>query len=326
MTRMDLEIRHLRLVVAIAETGSVTRAGERLFLTQSALSHQLRDIESRLNTPLFHRVGKRMVATTAGEELLRSARQVLEIVVRTEDGIKRAAGGAGGVLRLSTECYTCYHWLPAILKQYRAAHPDVDVRVDAAATPDPVKFLLEGRLDLAVMSTHVSDRRLAENTLFEDDMLVIMAPHHRLAARAYITPADFADETLLIYPPKEESTVFQRVLAPAGVTPAALQQVQLTEAIIELVKAGMGIAVLAGWAVDPYVRSGTLAARPLTRRGYRRRWSAVMLRDMASVPYVKAFVDLLARHSPVSADRRRTLGLLRFDRPARSAARRSAQR
>jgi LysR family transcriptional regulator, regulator for metE and metH len=110
------------------------------------------------------------------------------------------------------------------------------------------------------------------------------------------------------------------------VTPAALQQVQLTEAIIELVKAGMGIAVLAGWAVDPYVRSGTLAARPLTRRGYRRRWSAVMLRDMASVPYVKAFVDLLARHSPVSADRRRTLGLLRFDRPARSAARRSAQR
>ena len=65
---MDLEIRHLRLVVAIAETGSVTRAGERLYLTQSALSHQLKDIESRLNTPLFHRVGKRMVPTAAGEQ------------------------------------------------------------------------------------------------------------------------------------------------------------------------------------------------------------------------------------------------------------------
>ena len=86
---MDLEIRHLRLVVAIAETGSVTRAGELLYLTQSALSHQLRDIESRLKTPLFHRVGKKMVATTAGEELLRTARQVLDIVVRTEEGIKR---------------------------------------------------------------------------------------------------------------------------------------------------------------------------------------------------------------------------------------------
>jgi LysR family transcriptional regulator for metE and metH len=318
---MDLEIRHLRLVVAIAETGSVTRAGELLYLTQSALSHQLRDIESRLKTPLFHRVGKKMVATTAGEELLRTARQVLDIVVRTEEGIKRAAEGSGGLLRLTTECYTCYHWLPALLKQYRSTHPKVDVQVDAAATPNPVKHLLDGRLDLAVMSTKVSDRRLVESPLFEDDMLVIMSPRHRLASRAYITPEDFATETLLIYPPKEESTVMIRVLGPAGVTPAAIQQIQLTEAILELVMAGMGIAALARWAVEPYLRTGTLKGVPLTRRGYRRTWSAVTLRDVAEIPYVKAFVELLATHSPVSAERPRKLGLLRFDRPGRTARR-----
>src|SRR5436190_3925160 len=109
---MDIEIRHLRLVIAIGQTGSVTRAGEQLYLTQSALSHQLHDIESRLQTRLFHRIGKRMVPTAAGEELIRSAIQVVDLVRQTEEGIKRTAQGKSGVLRISTQCYTCYHWLP----------------------------------------------------------------------------------------------------------------------------------------------------------------------------------------------------------------------
>ena len=99
---MDLDVRHLRLMVAIADTGSVTRAGDRLHLTQSALSHQLSDLESRLRARLFHRVGKKMVVTSAGDALLRSARQILEVLEQTEAGIKRVAHGAEGRLRLST--------------------------------------------------------------------------------------------------------------------------------------------------------------------------------------------------------------------------------
>ena len=320
---MDLEIRHLRLVVAIAETGSVTRAGERLHLTQSALSHQLKGIESRLHTPLFHRVGKRMVPTAAGDHLLRSAAHVLDLVGRTEDEIKRTAAGSQGPLRISTQCYTCYHWLPSLLKAYRADHPGVDVHVDAAATPDPVKFLLDGRLDVAIMSDRVRDRRLVERHLFDDDLVVITAPKHAWASQTYVRAEDFASETLFIYPPKEESTVYQRVLAAAGVTPKGLQQIQLTEAIIELVKAGLGVAVMARWAVEPYVRSGSIRASRLTRKGYRRHWAAVVLRDMAPVQYVKDFIELLATQSPVSGLRTRKAGLLRFERPGRQAARRA---
>src|SRR5690349_13801427 len=94
--QMDLEIRHLQLVAAIAETGGVTRAGERLNLSQSALSHQLRDVESRLNTALFHRVGRRMVLTHAGEEVRRAAAQVLEIVRRAEEAVRDSAAGKAG--------------------------------------------------------------------------------------------------------------------------------------------------------------------------------------------------------------------------------------
>jgi LysR family transcriptional regulator, regulator for metE and metH len=312
---MDLEVRHLRLVVAIAETGSVTRAGGRLHLTQSALSHQLRDMEDRLGTRLFHRVGKRMVPTPAGEAVLRSASRVLDLLQRTEEDVRRSAGGRHGTVRIATECYTCYHWLPALLKEYRIAHPGIEVQVGVAHTNAPFEALLNGKLDVAIMSDRVRDRRVVSKPLFEDDMLVIVPPEHRLAERRFVRLEDFAEETLLVYPPKEESTVGNYILSRAGVAPAAIQEVALTEAIIELVKAGLGIAVLAEWAIAPYVRARSLCAIPLTARGYRRHWSAVVLRAMADAPHIRDFVAVLAKQSPSNENRARRPGLLRFDRP-----------
>jgi LysR family transcriptional regulator for metE and metH len=296
---MDLEIKHMRLVAAIARTGSVTRAGDALNLSQSALSHQLRDIEDRLATPLFSRVGKRMVLTGAGDALLRAATQVLDIVGRTEEEIRKAGKNGGGLLRITTECCTCYHWLPALLKEYRLRHPNVEVHVDADATARPIKSLLEGRIDLGIVSEPIRDRRVVEQPLFDDELLVILSPAHRLAGRAVVEAEDFADETLIIYPPKEESTVLQHVLAPAGILPKAVQQVQLSEAIIEFVKAGLGVATMARWAIEPHVRAGTLRTARLTKKGFRRRWSAAMLRDMASAPFAKDFIDLIVRRPPI---------------------------
>ena len=129
MVDMDLEIRHLRLVREVSLAGSLTRAGAVLHLTQSALSHQLRDIESRLDTPLFLRVGKRMILTPAGERLLRSAEDVLATIEQTEEAIRRLAGAGRGLLRLTTECYTCYHWLPARLREFHERFPRVEVEI-----------------------------------------------------------------------------------------------------------------------------------------------------------------------------------------------------
>jgi LysR family transcriptional regulator for metE and metH len=219
---------------------------------------------------------------------------------RTEEAVRHLAGARSGVLRLTTQCYTCYHWLPPLLKRFQTTYPRVDVRIDATATNDPLTYLLDGRLDVAIVSDPVHDRRVVLQPLFDDEMVVIVAPGHALSGKAYARLEDFAGETLLIYPPKEESTIYQRLLVPAGIVPGAIQAIQLTEAIIELVKAGLGIAVLAGWAVAPHVKAGTLRAIPLTRRGYRRTWSAATLKDIAQVPHVRDFIDLVAVHPPFS--------------------------
>jgi LysR family transcriptional regulator for metE and metH len=297
---MDLEIRHLRLVAAVAEVGSLTRAGDQLHLTQSALSHQLRDIEARLGTPLFLRVGKRLVLTPAGERLLASATDVLDRLQQAEHDIREMSRDRAGSLRITTECYTCYHWLPPLLLHFRRTFPRVQVRIDVEATHQPEKMLLAGKIDLGLMSTPVRDRRLVSRRVFDDELVLIASRHHRFARQTRVRLAQMRDETLFVYPPKEESGPLQNVLLPAGAAPARVEEVQLTEAITELVKAGLGVAILARWAVQPLIDTGAIVGRALPARGMRRVWSAVTRKDLAASDYANEFIDLLERHAPTT--------------------------
>jgi LysR family transcriptional regulator, regulator for metE and metH len=295
---MDLEVRHLQLVTAVADGGSLTRAGDHLHLTQSALSHQLRDIEDRLGAALFLRLGRRLVLTPAGERLLESAREVLDRLRHTEETIRHLGKTSGGVLRITTECTTCYHWLPSLLTTYRKRFPSMEVRIDVEATARPIARVLDGTIDLALMSTPVRDRRLAVRPVFSDQVVVIASPRHPLARRRRVRLSDLHDETFFLYPPRQESLFLNQVLIPAGAIPARIEEVKLTEAITELVKANLGVSALARWAVQPLLDSGALVALPIPARGLERRWSAVMLKHLADADYVAAFIELLARRGP----------------------------
>lgn len=303
---MVLEVKHLRLVEAVATYGTLTNASKYLHLTQSALSHQLNELERRLGTPLFHRVGRRLVPTVAGERLLDAARRTLSVLRRTEGSIKRIAAGNETVLRLTTECYTAYHWLPAILDAFAERCPKVEVQIVADAARHPVNALMAGKVDVAVMYEPPKNDKLRVIPLFEDDMLVVMSPEHRLASQPFVRPEDFAEEHLVMYAAStSDSTVFRRYLDPAGITPRKTSAIQLTEAIVEMVKAGQGIAVLARWAIEPQLRDGSLVALPMTRDGLRRQWSAVVL-DQGSMPlYIHEFCRLLTSGPAAMAARGR---------------------
>ena len=296
MSMPKLDVRHLQLVQAIAEEGSVTRAGLRLNLTQSALSHQLRDAEDKLGVRLFDRIGRRLRLAPAGERLLRSARAVLEELGRAEDEVGRHGAGARSVIRLTTQCNTVYHWLPPLLRRFQKPHPEVDLELVAGATDDPIPALLGGVIDLAIVHRPVRDSRIRLRPLFKDEMVVVMPPTHRLSRAPFVAAQDLAPEHLILYSiPREANLVFRDVLIPAGVSPKRVTHIQLTEAIVELVKAGLGLSVLARWSVAPQLERGELVARPLTRAGRFRHWSAAY-RSRDVPPALLAFVELLARH------------------------------
>src|SRR4051812_20653186 len=295
---MELEVRHLRLVAGIADASSMTGAAARLYLTQSALSHQLRDIEARFGTPFFARVGRRMVLTAAGRRVLDTARRVLGEIERAEDDVRRLAGNTDGIIRVCTQCNTGYHWLAPLLAVYQRKHPRVSVNIAADATDQPVEALLDRRVDFAILIDPREDARLLLRPLFADEMAAIVAKEHPLARRGWISAEELAAEHLLLYTSRpEESFVLRRVLAPAGLKPARVSFIMLTEAMIELARAGTGVGVLPRWSAQRAIASGAVAALSITRRAIRRQWVAATLAAQADPPYLSDFIGLIAERA-----------------------------
>jgi LysR family transcriptional regulator, regulator for metE and metH len=290
---MNLEIRHLRLVAAIAETGSVTRAGNRLHLTQSALSHQLHDAEEQLGVCLFDRANGKMTVTPAGERLLQTARTVLSELDRAETEIQKNGAPAKGLIRISVQCHTAYHWFPRMLILFQQKFPGVEVQLVIEATNDPFEALLENKLDLAIICDPIRNRKIRYTPIFEDDIVIVIPPDHRLAGKSFVALEEFASETLLLYPPREESTLLTKILEPIGIRPRKIQEVMLTEAILEMVIGGLGIAALPRWAVGPQLASGALIGLPLQPPGYRWTWSVAQLRANRPPAHVQEFIRML---------------------------------
>lgn len=289
-----IEIKHFQLIRAIAETGSMTKASQKLFLTQPSLSHQLKDIETRLGTRLFLRVNKNMVLTPEGRRILDSAEEILTKVSALEQEITAHANRVRQ-LRITTQCYTCYHWLPALMRKFQTQMPGTEIDIVTEAMTNPVDFLLKGQIDLAVTNQLKATNGIRFQKLFDDEQVVLVPSRHPLARKKVIQPGDFANETYIIYREDIGMDYFARnILMPRGIQVGKVVKMQLTEARVELVKAGMGLAVLSRWLVRPFLRdSNAIKLLPLGKRGFYRPWFVATLDQKKNDPVVRHFTSFL---------------------------------
>ncbi len=293
---MVLEIRHLRMVDAIRREGTVTSAARVLNLTQPAVSHALRELEQRLGVELFRRDRKRMAPTPEGERLLRSSELVLVELARVERELEQYRDGARGVVRIATACYTCYNWLPPLLKQFREQHPQVSVEIVPDVRLEAVEAILDHRLDLAILYEPPNTGEVAMCRLFDDELVAILGPDHPLSERKQLVAEDFASEHFISQCPLGESLFHQQVLGPAGVEPRQWSVIPLTEAVIQTVGSGIGVSVLPRWLVHPEVDAGRLCAVRVTAGGMKRTWYAAALEDrMRSGPVADLVRELKAK-------------------------------
>lgn len=295
-----MEIHHLKLVKTIVEEGNLTLASKKLFLTQSALSHQLKEIESRLGTQLFQRIGKKMILTQAGEKVLNSAKIILKEIDSAKIEIKKLVEGNSGIIRLSTECYTTYHWLPRLMKLFQREFPKIELQIVTEATDDPISYLLDGKLEVAVVSFNKSDyegnAHLNFTELFTDELILIASKNNSITKRHSIVAKDFKDQTLITYTtPKQNLDIYQKVLNPARVIPKKTIKLELTEAIIGMIKAEMGISVMARWAAEPYLlNNDDLIGVPFRENVMRRTWYAATLKPENQPKYIPTFVEYIS--------------------------------
>jgi LysR family transcriptional regulator, regulator for metE and metH len=285
-----LELRHLRMLLALAETGSVSRAAQRVHLTQSAVSHQLRALGERYGLPLVRREGQRVALTAAGSRLVELGRSIEREVQATERDLSRLQPQSGGSLRIALECHTCFDWLMPVMDGFRADWPEVDLDLVSGFHSAPLQLLAQNRADVVVVSETPRKRGIVYEPLFRYEILAVLPPDHALKRKKYLQPEDFAGETLLTYPvPEDRIDVVRRVLKPAGVKPKR-RTAELTVALLQLVASRRGIAALPNWGIKNYVDYDYVLARRIGRKGL---WSdlyAAMPRETAQAAYVRDFV------------------------------------
>lgn len=291
---MDIEIKHLKLMMALAQTGSnLTAAAQRLHLTQSALSHQLKDAEQKMGLPLFIRKNRRLVLTPAGHQLVGLAGEVLGRLTEGVRGIQKEAEQGPKSLVMHTSCQICFAWLPAILKEYGEAYPFVEVEIDLE-DDSLEQELRDGVIDIAITSDPLTEGEFITQPLFYDELVIIMPPSHPLARVEELKAKDLAGETIIIYNVSDEkSTLINDIYRPAKVSPKKVVRIELTEGIIQLVKSGLGIGIMADWLAAPHVASGELVAASLDIPILKRSWRAALRPESLKAPHIKAFVDAI---------------------------------
>lgn len=296
-----LDSRHLRLVAEVARSESVTRAADCLNVTQSAVSHQLREIEDRLGTPIFVRSGRRMLLTPAGRLLVEAAGHVLNAIGDVEAKVSQLARNIAGEVRVAAHCHTGYHWLPALVDGLRRRYPAFEVHIAPEHTLNPVAALLDARLDLAIMNDASDDPRLRFRELFDDEQVAVVHPSHPWATRAFVTPEELVTEQLYLYSRSiDDSFIVQKVLRPAGIELRRVTYLQLTEGILEMIKADMGVSVLPKWSIANVIASRDVKAIRITKPGVFRKWYAATLSGPATTPVMEEFIRLLIKQGPTA--------------------------
>ena len=291
-----LELRHLRTLAVLQEASSLSAAAERLHLTQSALSHQLKLLEGVYGLALLERRTQPVRLTPAGLRLAQLGQWVTDAVQAAERDLANMAGGSAGPLRIAVECHTCFDWLMPAMDAFRPHWPEVELDIVSGFHADPVGLVVSDRAELAISSEPDDSAGVEFTPLFQYPMLAVMANEHRLTTRAYLTPRDFAAETLITYPVPDSLLDIMRILGPAGVNPARRTS-ELTVAILQLVASRRGIAVLPSWSVQPYVERGYVTTRPITKRGLSSRLYAAGKAGLSQRSYVRAFVETLKDRS-----------------------------
>ena len=288
-----LEIRHFQTLLALLEKGTLSGAAARVHLTQSALSHQIKQIETHYGAPLFERKSQPLRLTPIGQRLHVLAQDVVALVSEAERDVARFVQGRAGKLRIAVECHTCFEWLMPAMDVFRQNWPEVELDLVSGFHANPLSLLQDDRAELAIVSERSKTNGIVFHPLFGFEIIGIVSCLHPLAKKEYLTPHDFANETLVTYPvPDDMLDVVRQFLRPRGIAPKR-RTAELTVAILQLVASRRGIAAMPEWAVQSYLQTGYVLGKRLGKKGLRGELYAATSDSVMQAAYMQDFLQTL---------------------------------
>ncbi len=297
-----LEIAHLEALVAIDQNRGLAEAAGTLNITPSALSHRVKEAERRLGIPLFARAHRRLEPTAAAAYLTTTATRLLEELTRAEADSRRMTGSVQRIVRIAVDTYRSYRWLPDFVRFVRAEIPEIELQVSSAGSEQATAQVEANTVDVAIAPGDRPSIRLEDRFLFRDELVFISHPDHPLASRDVVTGSDIEGVEFITYTrTPEPDREFARLFRPSNHYPAWIETVELPEAIVEMVAAGLGTSVLARWAIEDAITSGRVAAGKVGADGITIPWHAFHRRDDDDArAVVGQLVEWCARHGSLT--------------------------
>ena len=268
-----LDSRQLRAFSILASTGSFTQAAKKLFLSQSAVSHSMKALEEDVGCRLLDRMGKKVVLTQAGEQLLHHTEKILEEMSSARSSLQQLGKWGKGRLRIGASTTACQYILPSVLREFKESFPQCQIIIEPGDTAESLDSVLGSRIDLAVALEPKQEEAIEFTRLFSDELVFLVGPTHPWARAGHVTREEIPRQSFVLY--NKNSYTFrsiERYFHDEDMVLNTLIELGSMEAIKELVKLGLGVTVLAPWVAARELEDGHLIAFPLGRRKLKREW------------------------------------------------------
>lgn len=289
---MIMELKYFRLIKTITEEGSIANSSERLFLTQSALSHQLKELEERLEFKVFHRTRNKWQLTEEGAELYKLANELFEAIEEGFSAIKQIKAGSKGTIKLSAECQSFFHGLPGFIQKMGILYPEIEIDLRLGTTHQTISQILSDDIDIAIVTSKPATAILSSIKVFEDEIYALMHQEHPLSKNDFLEASHFSEVHLLINSfPLEGVSVYEHLLRPNNITPQKISAIPFTEISLEMVNANMGIMCLPKWQLSSFKIPQDLIFKRIGKHGLKRSHYLVVKEEHKSKKYIKDFIS-----------------------------------
>lgn len=286
-----MELKYFRLIKTIAEEGSIANSSERLFLTQSALSHQLRELEERLGFKVFRRKRNKWDLTLEGKELYKLANDLFRTIEDGFSNIKHIKEGSRGKIRLSAECQSFFHSIPAFIQKMAIIYPDIEIDLSLGTTHQTLSQILADEIDIALLSSKPASEVLSCIEIFEDEVFAIMHKEHPHNQHSFLDASHFADVHLIINSfPLEGVAVYEHFLRVNRIIPSKISAIPFTEISLAMAAANMGILCVPKWQLNSFKLSEDLVFKQIGKYGLKRKHYLVVKDEYKNKKYIHDFI------------------------------------
>ena len=287
-----MELMYFRLIKTIAEEGSIANSSKILFLTQSAISHQLKYLEGLLGFKVFYRIRNKWELTEEGKELYRLGNTILESIYKSFENIQQIQTGSVGNIKVSTECYSFYQGLPSFIQKMGLLYPEINVDLILEATHQPITKILSNEIDIALVTSKHYNDLLTSIEVFEDEIFTIIHKENELNKLEFVDISNFSDVHLIIHSfPLETVSVYEQYLKPNKIIPSKISAVPLTEVALEMINANFGVMCMPKWALKSFKISGDLIYKRIGKNGLKRSHYLVVRKSDKTKKYIQDFIS-----------------------------------